>query len=246
MEYKYLVMVTTNNNNKYYEMIPNGDSFTVKYGRIGAGAQVRTYSESQFYTKYNEKIKKGYIDQTELRKDLVKVDKENKKDKYIPIKNTNIRKLIDFLQKCARQKIADNYTVSSESVTQAMIDEAQMILNEIAKEKNKEKFNEKLLTLFNILPRKMRDVNDYLLKSEDKDEFSKIYTREQELLNVMRGQVIQHKVDEETVVNKEEPQQTILEVLGLELSPISDDEKTLILKHLRKYKRQILCWLESC
>lgn len=30
MEYKYLVMVTTNNNNKYYEMIPNGDSFTVK------------------------------------------------------------------------------------------------------------------------------------------------------------------------------------------------------------------------
>lgn len=78
MEYKYLVMVTTNNNNKYYEMIPNGDSFTVKYGRIGASAQVTSYNASQFDKKYNEKIKKGYVDQTELRKDLIKVEKSEK------------------------------------------------------------------------------------------------------------------------------------------------------------------------
>ena len=53
MEYKYLLMVTENNNNKYYEMIPNGNSFTVKYGRVGASAQVASYPESQFDKKYN-------------------------------------------------------------------------------------------------------------------------------------------------------------------------------------------------
>ena len=43
MEYKYLVMVTSDNHNKYYEMIPEGSSFTVKYGRVGASPQVRSY-----------------------------------------------------------------------------------------------------------------------------------------------------------------------------------------------------------
>lgn len=236
MEYKYLVMVTTNNNNKYYEMIPNGDSFTVKYGRIGASAQVASYSASQFDKKYNEKIKKGYVDQTELRKDLIKIEKKEKKDKYLPIAEETTKRLIDFLQEVARQKIAENYTVSSESVTQAMINEAQTVLNKIANEKDKEEFNKKLLTLFNILPRKMYDVNAFLAKSGDKEEFSKIYIREQELLNVMRGQVVQHTIDEQINEDVEEPQQTILEALGLEIEPINEIDERIILKELGEIK----------
>ena len=170
MEYKYLVMVTTNNNNKYYEMIPNGDSFTVKYGRIGASAQITSYNSSQFDKKYKEKIKKGYVDQTELRKDLVNIEKPDKKEKYLPIAEESTRKLIEFLQEVARQKIAENYTVSSESVTQAMVNEAQAVLNRIANEEDKENFNKELLTLFNILPRKMYDVNAFLAKTGNKEE----------------------------------------------------------------------------
>lgn len=236
MEYKYLVMVTTNNNNKYYEMIPNGDSFTVKYGRIGASAQVASYSASQFDKKYNEKIKKGYVDQTELRRDLVKVESKNKKEKYLPISEESTRRLIEFLQEVARQKIAENYTVSSESVTQAMIDEAQEILNKIANTEIRYDFNNFLLKLFNVLPRKMYDVNAFLAKTSDKDEFSKIYMREQELLNVMRGQVIQHTVDESVQEDVEQPQKTILEALNLEIEPISDTDKRLILKELGDLK----------
>lgn len=236
MEYKYLVMVTTNNNNKYYEMIPNGDSFTVKYGRIGASAQVASYNASQFDKKYNEKIKKGYVDQTELRKDLVKIEKSEKKEKYLPIAEESTKRLIDFLQEVARQKIAENYTVSSESVTQAMINEAQTVLNKLANEKDKEKFNKELLTLFNILPRKMYDVNAFLAKSGDKEEFSKIYIREQELLNVMRGQVVQHIIDEQINEDVEEPQQTILEALGLEIEPINEIDERIILKELEEIK----------
>ena len=37
IEPKVLIMVTVNNNNKIYRMIPHGDTFEVEYGRIGAG-----------------------------------------------------------------------------------------------------------------------------------------------------------------------------------------------------------------
>ena len=172
MEYKYLLMVTDNNNNKYYEMIPNGNNFTVKYGRVGTSAQVTSYPESQFDKKYNEKIKKGYVDRTDLRKDLITAGKNNNRTLYKDIENASVKQLIDFLQKCARQKIADNYTVSSEKVTQAMVDEGQNTLNEIASTNDLITFNALLLKLFNVLPRKMMNVNAYL--AESKDDFTKV------------------------------------------------------------------------
>ena len=67
----YLLMVTRNNNNKYYKMIPHGDIFEVEYGRVGATCQHASYSMSQWDKKYKEKIKKGYVDQTHLVQDLI-------------------------------------------------------------------------------------------------------------------------------------------------------------------------------
>ena len=242
MEYKYLLMVTENNNNKYYEMIPNGNSFTVKYGRVGASAQVASYPESQFDKKYNEKIKKGYVDQTELRKDLVNIEKPKEKQLYKEIENASVKQLIEFLQKCARQKIADNYTVSSEKVTQAMVEEGQNILNDIANTSDWKSFNALLLKLFNVLPRKMSNVNDYLAKSIE--DFTKIYTREQDLLNVMRGQVVQHKIDKETEQDsKEKVEKTILEALGLELEPVGATDEKIIRKELGDLKdKYYMAW----
>lgn len=241
MEYKYLLMVTENNNNKYYEMIPNGNSFTVKYGRVGASAQVTSYPESQFNKKYNEKIKKGYVDQTELRKDLVSVEKPEDKQLYKDIEDASVRQLIEFLQKCAKQKIADNYTVSSEKVTQAMVDEGQNILNNIANTKDFKSFNALLLNLFNVLPRKMANVNDYLAKSDA--DFSNIYSREQDLLNVMRGQVVQHIVDTKTKKSKKKINTTILDALGLELEPVTATDEKIIRKELGELKdKYYMAW----
>lgn len=46
---KYLVMVAPGaNNNKYYKMIPEGDSFRVEFGRVGGSHQTRSYSMSQW------------------------------------------------------------------------------------------------------------------------------------------------------------------------------------------------------
>ena len=73
----YLVMVTASaNNNKYYRMTPNGSTWIAEYGRVGSSPQRREYSMSQWNSKYNEKISKGYVDQTDLATDLIQVEKK--------------------------------------------------------------------------------------------------------------------------------------------------------------------------
>lgn len=101
----YLVMVTTNNNNKYYRMIPHGDTFEVEYGRVGASCQHASYSMSQWNKKYNEKIKKGYVDQTHLVQDLIQKEKPKGKDGYKEIENKVIAEIVQRLQDMAHQKI---------------------------------------------------------------------------------------------------------------------------------------------
>lgn len=242
MEYKYLVMVTSDNHNKYYEMVPQGSGFIVNYGRVGASPQVRSYSEYEFDKKYNEKIKKGYVDQTDLRKDLINVSKNEQKNKYLPIQDKEIAELIDYLQKVARQKIADNYTISTEKVTNAMVEEAQNKLNKLSDLYNskfkdkKDKFNDILLELFNILPRKMSCVVDYLAKDDKNETLSAIYIREQDLLNVMKGQVIQQTKEEVTDTDVANPTETILQANGLTIEPIDEQDKEVILKELGEIK----------
>ena len=83
----YLLMVTRNNNNKYYKMIPHGDIFEVEYGRVGATCQHASYSMSQWDKKYKEKIKKGYVDQTHLVQDLIQKEPVKSNDGYKKIEN---------------------------------------------------------------------------------------------------------------------------------------------------------------
>lgn len=127
----YLVMVTTNNNNKYYRMIPHGDTFEAEYGRVGASCQHASYSMSQWNKKYNEKIKKGYVDQTHLVQDLIQKEKPRGKDGYKEIENKVIAEIVQRLQDMAHQKIQANYKVSSQQVTQAMVDEAQKVIDKL-------------------------------------------------------------------------------------------------------------------
>ena len=211
---RYLVMVTASaNNNKYYKQIPHGDSWTAEYGRVGSNPQRREYSMSQWESKYNEKIRKGYVDQSDLVEDLIQVDKP-KKSEYKEIENKVIAEIVERLQSMARKAISDNYTISSNKVTQAMIDEAQDILTSLINIDDIESFNETLLKLFTTIPRKMGNVQSYLSKS--KDDFSDIIQKEQDLLDVIKGQVVQKQIIDESVnENSEQKENTIFEQLGL-------------------------------
>ena len=59
---KYLVMVTANNNNKYYKMTPRGDHFDVEYCRVGGGKQTASYSISLWNKKWYLKTGQFMID----------------------------------------------------------------------------------------------------------------------------------------------------------------------------------------
>ena len=229
----YLVKVEPGaNNNKYYRMIPNGGIFDVQYGRIGtSGYQTASYPMGRWDSTLKSKLKKGYVDQSRLVAETI--TKEKKIKEYLDIQNQVIASIVSRLQSMARQAIADNYTISSNKVTQVMIDEAQLTLNNLMSADTIELFNKILVELFKIIPRKMKKVKDNLAK--DTKDFGEIIQKEQDLLDVMRGQVVAESIikDEEDVdINEPINNQTILDVMGLQFEEINDKEKTMIKKEL--------------
>lgn len=224
---RYLVMVTASaNNNKYYKQIPHGDSWTAEYGRVGSSPQRREYPMSQWNSKYNEKIRKGYVDQSDLVEDLIQVEKP-KKSEYREIENKAMAEIVERLQAMARKAISDNYTISSNKVTHAMVDEAQDVLTSLIDAKDVDTFNETLLKLFTVIPRKMGNVKDYL--AEKSDDFSRIIQKEQDLLDVMKGQVVQKQmINENSEKDDIQNENTILEQLGLVFEECSTKDIAVI------------------
>ena len=229
MEYRYLVMVTENNNNKYYKMIPgSGGKWTAEYGRIGASCQRAEYSESKFYQKYNEKIRKGYADVTNLHTSVVeKVTEEAVK--YKDISDKDIACIIDTIFNWSANAIKEYYTVTSDDVSRVAINKAQYIINSLSSftEDQIWEFNKKLKELFQMIPRRMSDVSSNLAKKPS--DFTSIIVREQALLDTMSGQVTSNanKVRSKTAdtADQDLSDMTILEANGLTVTPCTEEEK---------------------
>lgn len=115
----------------------------------------------------------------------------------------------------AKKVIAEHYTISSGKVTHAMIEEAQKIITSLMTAEDVCEFNELLMKLFMTIPRKMQNVKDYIAKS--KNDFDSIIHKEQDLLDVMSGQV--YTADEDTNnstdTNFKVPTDNYLKNLGL-------------------------------
>lgn len=226
-DFCHLVCVTSVNNNKFYDMqdLGNGE-FEAKYGRIGATCTTVRYPMSRWYSLYNQKLKKGYVDQTSL----VSVAQVQTTEKYKPIEDEDVAKLIAYLRKKARDTVAKNYTVASTQVSPAMVARAQCIINRLyntASNLTVAQFNDDLIELFGVIPRKMSYVPDYLASRAD--EFPNIIHREQQLLDVMAGQVSGYVVEQKTTGNENE---TVLEAFGLEFSPVTEKDVATIKKEL--------------
>jgi len=223
----YLIMTTAANNNKYYNIFPEGDRLRVEYGRIDATKTTTYYPISKFETQVKSKIKKGYVDVTDLKKDLVQeISTANPESPYKEIENAAIKAIVDKLHAMARETIQKNYTVKASAVTHDMVDAAQKIIDDLANSSSTvEEFNANLLKLFTVIPRKMGNVRDYL--SNKAEDFARIISKEQDLLDVMRGQIYV-KPDNEPVEAVEKKQQTILEELGLVMEETTEDDVAMI------------------
>jgi poly [ADP-ribose] polymerase len=237
----YLIMVTTANNNKYYNLFPEGDQFRVEYGRVDATKTTAHYPMSKWNSQISSKLKKGYQDVTDLKKDLVEeISSANPESPYKDIENAAVKAIVDKLQSLARDTIRKNYTVKASAVTQDMVDAAQKVIDDLANNSSTvDEFNDNLLKLFTVIPRKMGNVRDYLANKSD--DFARIISKEQDLLDVMRGQIYVKPEDDELVETVEKKQQTILEELGLEMEEATSDDialiKTLMKESAGKFRK---------
>lgn len=218
----YLIMVTAENNNKYYNCFPEGDNFRVEYGRVNSTKTITNYPMSKWESQISSKIKKGYKDVTDLKTALVE---EIKTDgtKYKDIENESVRRIIEKLRSLARDTVKKNYSVSSASVTEEMVYEAQLVINNLISIKSVNKFNDELLKLFEIIPRKMDNVRSYLIKSTD--EIDKVISREQDLLDIMRGQIVTKSTATENKAKEiDNSEITILDEMGITMRECTPEE----------------------
>ena len=215
-----LIMVTDKNNNKFYNMYEEGSQIRIEYGRVGAAVRTCYKPLSKWDSIYREKTGKGYKDVTFLKSEV-------KIKGYKDIEDSQVKYIVDLLISRAKQQIANNYKVGYEQVTQAQIDEAQSIINDLVKKTQNELgiegFNKLLIKLYTAIPRKMSHVQDYLLKEDNIFTKEKMILEEQDLLDTLATQVKQNKVLEEGDAN-----QTILEASGLNLVVASETDLEII------------------
>lgn len=221
--------------NKFYNMYEQSDgTFIALYGRVDSSCQRKEYPISKWDSTIRSKTnpKKGYKDVTHLFHEEESADEGE--STTAEIQDRVIKRVMDELQAFASNSVKANYNVSSRAVTQAMIDEAQASVNKLSdmvKDSgcDVDEVNKELLHLYHIIPRKMGNVNDYLIQrktlstSKDIEEVRKLIENEQDTLDVMAGQVlINTKEDDEQ--ESTSTQQDILGMLGLEMREATSDE----------------------
>lgn len=241
-----LIMVTPNNNNKFYEMQENSnETMTVAYGRVGGHRTVRRYPASQWDRRYKEKIRKGYKDQTHLFA-VTEADSEPKLE-LVDVDDETIQRLISELMDYANNSIRRNYRVSAEQVTQRQVEEAQTLLDSLVAQlktgllvlgnnrktgQNTKRFNDVLVELYQVIPRKMTKVSEHLIvrpnSESDLEAIREKLAEEQATLDVMRGQVKVNSLETENKVEKK--RLNLLEAMGLQIESVTDEATIEVIK----------------
>lgn len=217
-----LIMCTGQNNNKYYIMEWDGVSsnFNVKYGRVESTEAHASYPISKWDSQYNSKVKKGYKDITHTVSVTIDTteDKGQEDETLAEIEERKVAEFLTLMKRYTDGLVAKTYTVKYQDVTQAQVDEAQNIIDELQKiDKNDvTSFNSKLLELYMIIPRYMGNVRDHLIPNINVE---KTLQQEQDNLDAMASQVKMYKKDTK---KKKEPtkaekakQNSLLDLLGI-------------------------------
>lgn len=235
---KYLIMVDAGQNkNEYYKMSDmGGGEWSATYGRVGekqgrsrATRNVvvpKSYPDYMFGIKLMEKLSKGYQDKSECH-GLTVLRKKNPDAPVSGIENKQVAELIEKLMAYARNVIAQNYTVSFTDVTSEMIKQASAEINCMRASQTLSEFNEHLLSLMHIIPRKIDrrwNAGVKRMLASDVSNYADILVRETELLDIMEGQI---------VVNQEIKQNgNILDKMGLTVTEATPEEVEMVKDHL--------------
>lgn len=221
----YLMKLSAdNNNNRYYKMIQNKDIIEIEYGRVGAKPMKMKRPMQLWNETFDKHIKDGYVDRT----DLLSIKEIGE---YKTIEDPYSRQLIEFLISRTKETINECYSVSYTEVSSKMISAAQEIINNLGLQQSIETVNDSLKKLFVTIPRKMKNVSDYLVA--DMKQVGDVIEREQELLDIMASQVDDIENSKQT--------ETILEANGLSVRLVeSDKEIDQIKSHMGERKHHFV------
>jgi len=247
-----LIMVTPENNNKFYDMTENPDgSITAVWGRVDVTSTTTHYpvGKKKWETLINSKIKKGYVDMTEMR--AVEVAKSD----FAVIGTPAVSAIVKELQSYANRSVQQNYTISSEAVTPQMVVAAQAVMDELVPllvvGKDAKPINDKLIELYRVIPRKMKKVQYHLIDAANPKlrdvgidrvtqgnlaEIQCLIANEQATLDVMGGQV---KVSTaQKTLGTDNKASTILDAMGLAIESPSDKDVQSIKEFLGRNSNQ--------
>lgn len=234
----YLTCINAESNNyKFYHLKPSVSGIHVTYGRIGSDRGEafgvkdiqQPYPSYLYWIRYYEKLSKGYIDQSDIylksESDETVTDNESTEGKGLRQSDEKQRKVNPFsaalykrLQSCARQYIATQCI--DVNVTKKQFVMSKQLLQELGETDSVDAFNQKLMKLLTICPRKSRYVSELLARS--KRDFSSIINREENLVAAMEALLAP------------EPQNfdDSFEAMGIEVYEATEKQKQEVLRHL--------------
>lgn len=216
-----LLMVTDNNNNKFYNMHDNGNgTFTAHWGRFGTNGTITTYPIEKWDATYNSKLKKGYKDIT---------GNTAKVGEYVPVSDAEINRLLNTFLENSRQYVShftESTAISDDAAAdyQKRINNMAKLIDVDPKGIDLNAFNKELLQCMTIIPRRMKDVRDKLCYSIN--ERPNIVSREQSLLDNL---IMQTKNAPSTSGN-----QTIEDAFGFSITKCTQAEIDFIKDKLQK------------
>ena len=183
---RMMFVSTDGNNNKFYNMteltpeqitqaeIDIGATLTgphclAEWGRVGAKGQKKYYPMSRWEKVYASKLKKGYLDHTNL---LVTASTE-----AAPEADSLLDEIIAFLSGSSQGQVTQNYELTDfGGVTQAQIDEVGVLLTAFGRMTDRFSkdsqgsldtqlfaLNKQIEIVWSVLPRKMKNLRDLKL-----------------------------------------------------------------------------------
>lgn len=240
----------TGNSNKVYIMTEENDGrVKCEYGRVGKDLTVVFKPISDWDKIYRNKTspRKGYTDVTDMIVEAIAEDvKSGGNSTIADITDSVVKRLFDDLMAFANKSIQKNYKVTQDAVTEAQIDAAQEVLTNAFKTLKKgvavKEVNDLLIQLYTIIPRKMKDVRDFMITSTDTTsdltEAKEFLANEQDTLDTMAGQVklLNQQKDANVTIDGDDAidtdEMTVLDQMGLKVEVETDPEALALVNKL--------------
>lgn len=228
--------------NKFYDMFERNGECHCLWGRrqdgyeFGKSGKLTVKPLYDWDKIYASKIAKGYEDYSHLYTEVIQSDNVEKDDLYAPIPDSEIASIVNRLQRAANDVIKANYSVKSGQVTKIMVDETQKIIDKLTLVTNLYDFNNGLIQIFKIIPRSMSRVDNYL--AQNQNQMIGILKREQDLLDVMRGQIIT-PVRGQKVKTKDGNKKTILELNGITMEKVESKDIEIIKRKMGSHANEL-------